>query len=161
MEKWLLSDLHIHTTFSDGTPSLEEVVKIYGEAGFDAIAITDHPFDTQSPRGLELYDERKSIKDLKDYFHKIEEVSRWAKDPYDLLVIPGMEVCNLLEDYHILGIDLKDAVKLEQRFGVRYTLKTIRRALQGGGWTLTFGWGRGKDYLYRIPEDIQLIENMT
>ncbi len=114
MTKWLLTDLHIHTTFSDGTIPIEEVVKIYGEAGFDAIAITDHLFDTQSPRSLELYDEGKSIKDLNGYFNKIEEVSRWAQETYDLLVIPGLEICNLLEDYHILGIDLKEAVNPNQ-----------------------------------------------
>ena len=114
MTEWLLTDLHIHTTFSDGTVPIEEVVKIYGEAGFGAIAITDHLFDTQCPRSLELYDEGKSIKDLEGYFHKIEEVSRWAKESYDLLVIPGVEVCNLLEDYHILGIDLKEKVNPNQ-----------------------------------------------
>jgi signal transduction histidine kinase/predicted metal-dependent phosphoesterase TrpH len=114
MSEWLLTDLHIHTTFSDGTVPIEEVVKIYGEAGFDAIAITDHLFDTQSPRSLELYEEGKSIKDLQGYFRRIEEVSRWAKESYDLLVIPGVEVCNLLEDYHILGIDLKEAVNPNQ-----------------------------------------------
>jgi signal transduction histidine kinase/predicted metal-dependent phosphoesterase TrpH len=114
MTKWLLTDLHIHTTLSDGTIPIEEVVKIYGEAGFDAIAITDHLFDTQSPRSLELYDEGKSIKDLEDYFRKIKEASLWAKETYDLLVIPGLEICNLLEDYHILGIDLKEGVNPNQ-----------------------------------------------
>ena len=114
MTEWLLTDLHIHTTFSDGTIPIEEVVKIYGEARFDAIAITDHLFDTQSPRSLELYDEGKSIKDLKGYFQRIEEVSRWAQETYNLLVIPGLEICNLLEDYHILGIDLKEAVDPNQ-----------------------------------------------
>ena len=110
MTEWLLTDLHIHTTWSDGSLPIEEVVKIYGEARFDAIAITDHVFDTQSPRSLELYDEGKSIKDLKGYFQKIQGVSRWARETYDLLVIPGLEICNLFEDYHILGIDLKEAV---------------------------------------------------
>jgi signal transduction histidine kinase/predicted metal-dependent phosphoesterase TrpH len=114
MAEWLLTDLHIHSTFSDGTIPIEEVVKIYGEAGFDVIAITDHLFDTQSPRSLELYEEEKSIRDSKAYFHKIEEVSRWAKEVYNLLVIPGLEICNLLEDYHILGIDLKEAVNPNQ-----------------------------------------------
>jgi signal transduction histidine kinase/predicted metal-dependent phosphoesterase TrpH len=114
MTKWLLTDLHIHTTFSDGTIPIEEVVKIYGKARFDAIAVTDHVFDTQSPRGLELHDEGKSIKDLKGYFDKIEEVSRWAREAYDLLVIPGLEICNLAEDYHILGIDLNQAVDPNQ-----------------------------------------------
>ena len=114
MTEWLMTDLHIHTTFSDGKISLEEVVRIYGEAGFDAIAITDHLFDTQSPRSLEIYDEGISIKDLNAYFDKIDEVSRWAKEHYDLLVIPGLEICNLLEDYHILGIDLKEAINPDQ-----------------------------------------------
>ena len=114
MTEWLLTDLHIHTTFSDGTVPIEEVVRIYGEARFDAIAITDHLFDTQSPRGLELYDEGKSIKDLKSYFQRIEEASRRAKESYNLLVIPGLEICNLVEDYHILGIDLKKAVNPNQ-----------------------------------------------
>jgi hypothetical protein len=50
---------------------------------------------------------------------------------------------------------------LRQRFGVRYTIKTIQKTLQDGEWPLTFGWGRGKDYLRRIPEGIQMIENLT
>ena len=114
MTEWLLTDLHIHSTFSDGTIPIEEIVRIYGEAGFDVIAITDHLFDTQSARSLELYEEGKSIKDLEAYFHRIEEVSLWAKESYDLLVIPGLEICNLLEDYHILGIDLKESVNPNQ-----------------------------------------------
>jgi len=44
MKKWLLADLHIHTTFSDGALPLEDVVKLYGESGFDVIAVTDHLF---------------------------------------------------------------------------------------------------------------------
>ena len=117
MTEWLLTDLHIHTTFSDGTIPIEEVVRIYGEAGFDVIAITDHLFDTQSPRSLEIYEEGKSVKDLEAYFRKINEISLWARESYDLLVIPGLEVCNLIEDYHILGIDLKEAVDPNQDAG--------------------------------------------
>ena len=45
MTKWLLTDLHIHSTFSDGTVPIEEIIMLYGEAGFDVIAITDHLFD--------------------------------------------------------------------------------------------------------------------
>jgi signal transduction histidine kinase/predicted metal-dependent phosphoesterase TrpH len=114
MEKWLLSDLHIHTTFSDGDVPLEQVVEIYGKAGFDAIAITDHLFDTQSPRSLEIYEEGKSVKDMETYFAKIDEICHWARNTFDLLVIPGLEICNLVEDYHILGIDLKEAINPNQ-----------------------------------------------
>jgi len=114
MEKWLLADLHIHSTFSDGSMSVEEIVKIYGEAGFDAIAITDHLFDTQSTRSLEIHEEGKSVKDIVTYFKRIDEITHWARETYDLLVISGLEICNLLEDYHILGIDLKEAINPNQ-----------------------------------------------
>jgi signal transduction histidine kinase len=114
MKKWLMTDLHIHSTFSDGTESIEDIIKIYGEAGFDVIAITDHLFDTQTPRSLEIHEEGKSIKDVESYFKKIEEVTQWAKQKFGLLVIPGLEVCNFYEDYHILGIDLKKPLNPNQ-----------------------------------------------
>ena len=38
----LLADFHIHTTWSDGTLSIPEVVDLFGRAGHDVIAITDH-----------------------------------------------------------------------------------------------------------------------
>lgn len=48
--------LHIHTTLSDGRATPEAAAKIYKDAGFDAIAITDHwkyhPEDTLS--GLKI-----------------------------------------------------------------------------------------------------------
>ncbi|MBQ1984985.1 MAG: PHP domain-containing protein, partial [Clostridia bacterium] len=34
--------LHIHTTRSDGQVTVEEAARIYKDAGFDAIAVTDH-----------------------------------------------------------------------------------------------------------------------
>ncbi len=109
-----MADLHIHSTFSDGTESIEEIIKIYGKAGFDVIAITDHLFDTQTPRSLEIHEEGKSIRDLASYFKKIEEASQWAKQTFHLLVIPGLEICNLSEDYHILGLDLKEPINPNQ-----------------------------------------------
>ena len=93
---------------------MQEIVKIYGEKGFDVIAITDHLFDTQSSRSLQIHEEGKSIKDAKAYFQEIEELTLWAKETFDLTVIPGLEVCNLTEDFHILGIDLKEAINPNQ-----------------------------------------------
>lgn len=128
MQRWLLTDLHIHTTFSDGLLSLQEVVQLYGENGFDTIAITDHLFDTESARGLELLNEGKSVVNVHAYLKEIEEISHWAKDTYDLLVIPGLEICNLERDFHILGIDLKDEINPNQE--AKGIIKEIHR--QGG-----------------------------
>ncbi len=38
----LRTNLHTHTTFSDGAFSLAEVVLAYEALGYDALAITDH-----------------------------------------------------------------------------------------------------------------------
>ena len=40
-------DLHLHTTFSDGTWSLEQMLKEAEASGVDIISITDH--DTVMP----------------------------------------------------------------------------------------------------------------
>lgn len=49
-------NLHTHTTQSDGKKSPEEAAKIYKDAGYDAIAITDHYFFTEegSLSGLKI-----------------------------------------------------------------------------------------------------------
>ena len=38
----LLCDFHIHTRYSDGSVELKRAVDLFGQAGFDVIAITDH-----------------------------------------------------------------------------------------------------------------------
>jgi predicted metal-dependent phosphoesterase TrpH len=38
----MLCDFHIHTSFSDGEVASQEVVRLYGESGFDVIGISDH-----------------------------------------------------------------------------------------------------------------------
>ena len=47
----MLADFHIHTTFSDGKLSLPEVIDLYGQRGFGAIAITDHVGESQTVIG--------------------------------------------------------------------------------------------------------------
>lgn len=40
--RWLLGDFHIYTQWSDGSESMETVVDLYGDSGFDAICVTAH-----------------------------------------------------------------------------------------------------------------------
>jgi hypothetical protein len=39
---WRKGNLHTHTTFSDGSLTVSEVVNLYAENGYDFLAITDH-----------------------------------------------------------------------------------------------------------------------
>ncbi len=53
---WYQVGLHIHTTISDGKKTPEEMARIYKNAGFDAVAITDHWMyhDTDEIGGLKI-----------------------------------------------------------------------------------------------------------
>ena len=47
----LLCDFHIHTKYSDGAVELRRTVDLFGQAGFDVIAITDHVVNGDSSFG--------------------------------------------------------------------------------------------------------------
>ena len=47
----LLCDFHIHTRYSDGSVGLRRTVDLFGQAGFDVIAITDHVVNGDTPFG--------------------------------------------------------------------------------------------------------------
>lgn len=91
----MIADLHIHTTFSDGLLTPEEVVDLAAKKELDGIAITDH----DTTLGIDRAIERSKI-------YK------------DIQVIPGIEFSCIYntEEIHILGyfIDYKspDLVQL-------------------------------------------------
>jgi len=47
--------LHVHTTCSDGELSIQEVIRIYAQMGFDFIALTDHDY-LMRPNSYEIVD---------------------------------------------------------------------------------------------------------
>src|SRR6266511_4811033 len=51
----LLCELDAHTTWSDGTLGIRELVGLYGVAGFDVLCVTDHTvrLDDPSPRSVD------------------------------------------------------------------------------------------------------------
>ncbi len=40
--KWFKGNIHTHSTFSDGTKSVEELIRLYIKRGYDFLSITDH-----------------------------------------------------------------------------------------------------------------------
>jgi predicted metal-dependent phosphoesterase TrpH len=47
----LLCDFHIHTKYSDGSLELRKTIDLFGQAGFDVIAITDHVVNGETSYG--------------------------------------------------------------------------------------------------------------
>jgi PHP domain len=109
---WLKADTHVHTRFSDGQETLEQVVR-RGEAfGCNVLALTDH-----ADAGLTATSE--------DYFLELEAARRahpnmvllagleWNVPPWqgrehaNVIVPPGVHERKLLRDFQVLFDDFK------------------------------------------------------
>ncbi len=75
-------DLHMHTTWTDGIHSTEDMVKAAINMKYEYIAITDHSKSTTIANGL---DEKKLIR-------RIEELERLQKRFPEILILKGAEV---------------------------------------------------------------------
>ena len=78
----LLCELHAHTTWSDGALSPRDLVDLYGRAGFDVLAVTDHTVPGACVQESEFG----------AYLAEMEAEAERARRLYDLLLIPGLEL---------------------------------------------------------------------
>ncbi len=128
------ADLHVHTTFSDGFSSPQEVVNAAIEKNIDCLCITDH------------HETKGAV-----------EAMRYAFDK-DILIIPGIEVITKLG--HILGINVKKIIP--NGFSPEKTIKEIRK--QGGmaiiahpfDWPIEDFMGGGKKIRAIFPDGIEV-----
>jgi hypothetical protein len=109
----LLCDFHIHTTFSDGAVEMRYAVDLFGQAGFDVIAITDHVVNGDNAIGklgrfLHLSVTRENFP---QYLQGVQAEARRAWERYEMLVIPGLEISkNYLSSErsaHLLLLDVR------------------------------------------------------
>ena len=84
-------DLHIHSIYSDGLLTYDEILNKAKENKLSKISITDH--DT--------------IINLKNY--------KSLEKYYGLEIIPGVEISSNRKKLHILGYDIKDFDKMENK----------------------------------------------
>lgn len=117
MKEWLMSDLHVHTKFSDGSMGIEEVIDLYGKLNFDVIAITDHQMDSVSknlPHSVLPYNWIENENDFNVYYEKVLSEAERAKKEYNMLVIPGVEFTNYILNIHVVGIDVKKYIEVSK-----------------------------------------------
>jgi 3',5'-nucleoside bisphosphate phosphatase len=118
MKPVLLCELHAHTTWSDGSLSLRELVDLYGRTGFDVLCVTDHVLredDPWWPQEACVHEEN-----FGSYVAAIDFEAERARALYDLLVMPGLELTyNDLDPSqaaHAVAIGLREYVSLDAGF---------------------------------------------
>ena len=114
---WLLCDFHIHTTFSDGKLSPEEVIDLYGSKNFDVICITDHILDQNTLEKVRSKKKKWSVEkeEFNSYLKELWRLATVAWEKYKMLVLPGMEITNDSKKFHLLGIDIKEYINPDQK----------------------------------------------
>jgi predicted metal-dependent phosphoesterase TrpH len=117
----LLCELHAHSTWSDGALALDELTDLYGRRGFDVLVVTDH-----APR-----DARWIHAGNHDaYLRAVRAAALRARDLYDLLVIPGLELTyddpDPLRAGHAVAIGLESYVDVSA--GLESALASARAA---------------------------------
>lgn len=90
----MLGDFHIHSTYSDGSLTVRQIIDLYGSSHFKAIAITDHVCESSTFLGkAALYLDKTLRKDnFETYLEEIKEESERALKLYGMTVIPGVEI---------------------------------------------------------------------
>lgn len=112
----LLCDFHIHTTFSDGSIDLSKTIDIFGQAGFDVIAITDHVVNSDSTIGAFANRFNISLTEttFPSYLTSVRQEAERAWSKYGMLVIPGIEISkNYISNEksaHLLILDIKEFI---------------------------------------------------
>jgi len=109
MNDLLLCELHAHTTWSDGHLTLSDLVDLYGENGFDVLSITDHSvrLDDPLPTSVDRWT-------WPAYAAAIRAETVRARDEYDLVLIPGLELTDNCADpelsAHALALGLEEHI---------------------------------------------------
>lgn len=107
-------DLHVHSTFSDGTVAPSELVKLAVKQGLSAFALTDH----DTVRGL-----KEAMSTAADF----------QKQGVQIYIIPGVEMSAAFQgsDIHILGLNInpKDTALLHALEGAEEERHTRNRKM--------------------------------
>jgi len=127
----LLAELHSHTTWSDGDLALPQLVDLVGRRGFDVLAVTDHVVRSDDPWLDETQRLEQGVPRERHgaYLEEIAREAARARDLYDLLVIPGLELTYNDHDparaAHAVSIGLREFVSLDD--GIDEAIRAANR----------------------------------
>ncbi|MFA9558674.1 DNA polymerase/3'-5' exonuclease PolX [Evansella sp. AB-rgal1] len=122
-EEDIKSDLHMHTTWSDGAHSIEEMIEACRNRGYNHIAITDHSKFLKVANGL-------TVERLKRQHEEIRTINEGLKN---FTVFTGIEMDILPDgslDYEDELLEQVDFVIASIHSGFQQDVKTIMKRLK-------------------------------
>jgi hypothetical protein len=130
MAEWLLSDLHVHTTMSDGTMEVREVIDFYASLNFDVIAITDHVLDALSEKFPKMLlpfpcNWIKGEDGYNIYYKLLKNEAERAWRKYKMIVISGIEFTSYIYNSHVVALDIHEYIKPKVK--LEKTLEEVKK----------------------------------
>jgi hypothetical protein len=133
-----LSDLHIHSNFSDGKMTIPEIVDFYGKRKFGAIAVTDHICEKQGVFGVAASYLKYTLNPATFplYFEILKSEKQRAWDEYNMVLIAGFEISKNSwfnhRSAHVLGLGVTEFLSADG------DIEDILRSIRAQG-ALTIG----------------------
>jgi DNA polymerase (family 10) len=123
----LRGDLHMHSTWSDGRNSIEEMVAACAARGYEYMVISDHSKALAMVNGLDAYRLGKQWEEIDEVRARHPEIRLLRAMEVDILADGSLD----LEDEMLAGLDLV-LVSLHSRFDLPAEQQTARvlRALE-------------------------------
>ena len=155
-ESQIRGDLHVHSTYSDGTSSIGEIAKAAQKRGYQYVAICDHSNSLKVARGLD-----QSRLDKKN-----EEIDRINETLEGFQILKGAEVDILMDgrlDYPDRVLEKLDLVIASIHSGFKQDrgkmTQRILRALENP-WVDILGHPSGRLLGAREPYEVEIEEVM-
>jgi len=123
----LKGDLHMHSTWSDGRNSIEEMVEACAARGYEYMVISDHSKALAMTNGLDAYRLREQWKEIDEVRARHPEIRILRSMEVDILADGSLD----LEDEMLAGLDVV-LISLHSRFDLPEAQQTERvlRALE-------------------------------
>jgi len=125
--KLLKCAFHVHTDWTDGKLTPLETVDLYGQAGFDVLAITDHVWPKEDPilfnpvmrRIGGVLNRMVSSLAFDIYINEIKTLAKYAERQYAMQLIPGLEITKKgwlkpENEAHIVALDVREHITADQ-----------------------------------------------
>ena len=124
------SELHSHTTASDGAMSIDELVTEAARRGFHTIAITDHSKSQFQANGLDEVRLRAHIQAIHEARSRFPNMRIWAGSEVDILSDGALDYDDtLLAELDWVVASPHAALKQESRIATDRLLRAIRHPL--------------------------------
>jgi predicted metal-dependent phosphoesterase TrpH len=128
----LLCELHSHTTWSDGSLTIRQLVDLHAAHEIDVLCVTDHVVRSDDPwrfeEGLRFSAIEEATFPL--YLAEIEREAARAWRTYGLLVVPGLELTfndpEPVMAAHAVAIGLREFVSVEN--GIAQAMRSAAEA---------------------------------